>query len=130
MSVVAREHGDEVVLQVHNEGPAISLRALKTIFEPLVRQPASNGDKNATGLGLGLYIAREVVIAHGGTIEVSSTDKAGTTFTVQIPRRPYGKKARLERSKEGEDEKRSFESSRLLDRRLDDRRHASAEDPR
>jgi signal transduction histidine kinase len=103
VSVVAHEHGDEVVLQVHNEGPPISASALKKIFEPLVRQPTQNGDKNATGLGLGLYIAREVVTAHGGTIGVISTEKEGTTFTVQIPRRPPEGKTRPERSTEKEE---------------------------
>jgi signal transduction histidine kinase len=98
VSVVAEEHGDEVVLQVHNEGPPISESALKTIFEPMVRGPAparragdpptQSGDKNVTGLGLGLYIAHEVVASHGGTIRVTSAEKEGTTFTVQIPRHP------------------------------------------
>ena len=37
-------------------------------------------------IGLGLYIAREVVAAHGGTIDVKSSADAGTTFTVRLPR--------------------------------------------
>jgi signal transduction histidine kinase len=86
VSVVAQAHGAEVVLRVHNEGPPISESALKTIFEPMVRQPTQNGGKNTTGLGLGLHIAREIVTAHGGTIGVTSPKKEGTTFTVQIPR--------------------------------------------
>ncbi|MGZ6141723.1 MAG: sensor histidine kinase [Myxococcales bacterium] len=92
VSVVAEGHGDEVVLRVHNGGPSISQSALKNIFEPMVRQPIHSGDKDATSLGLGLYIAREVVTAHGGTIVVTSTEQEGTTFTVQIPRRPAPKK--------------------------------------
>jgi signal transduction histidine kinase len=97
VSVVAQEHGDEVALQVHNDGPPIAKSALKNIFEPMVRKPTQNGNRNATGLGLGLYIAREVVIAHGGTIGVTSTEKEGTTFTVQIPRRPPAKKKQTAR---------------------------------
>ncbi len=88
VSVVAQGHDDGVVLQVHNEGSPISESALKVIFEPMVRQPTQDIDKNATGLGLGLYIARAIVTAHGGTIGATSTEKDGTTFTVQIPRRP------------------------------------------
>lgn len=84
--VGAEQQGDEVVLHVHNEGPPISESYLKTIFEPMVRQPESR-DKNSAGLGLGLYIANEIVTAHGGTIGVTSTEKEGTTFTVRIPRR-------------------------------------------
>lgn len=92
VSVVAQSHGEEVVLQVHNEGPPIGERAMKTIFEPMVRhQPSTPEGGNATGLGLGLYIAREVVTAHGGTLEVTSTEKEGTTFTVRIPRHPTSK---------------------------------------
>ncbi len=85
IEVVARDNGDEVILEVHNGGPAIPPNALKTIFEPMVRH---NSDVQTTsGLGLGLYIASQVALAHGGTIDVASTDSAGTTFTVHLPRR-------------------------------------------
>ena len=87
VSVLAQAHSDEVVLYVHNEGPPFSREAMKNIFQPMNRQPIQNRDKHPTGLGLGLYIAREIVTAHGGTIGLASTKKAGTTFTVQIPRR-------------------------------------------
>lgn len=86
--VVGDEHGNEVELRVHNEGPAIAESALKTIFEPMTRQPSRGHDANATGLGLGLYIAREVVTAHGGTVVATSTKRKGTTFTVRLPRHP------------------------------------------
>lgn len=93
VSVVARAHGEEAVLQVHNEGPPIPKSRMKEIFDPMVRHRSSapNGDKNVTGLGLGLYIAREVVAAHGGTLSVTSTQKEGTTFTVRLPRHPASK---------------------------------------
>ena len=64
---------------------AIPETALGTIFEPKARR-SSEGDRNASGLGLGLYIAREVVSAHGGTIEAASTAKEGTTFSIKLPR--------------------------------------------
>lgn len=76
----------DVVLKVHNDGPHIPANALKKIFEPMVRQPNEFADKNVSGLGLGLYIAREIVSAHGGTIAVTSTRQQGTTFTVNLPR--------------------------------------------
>ena len=54
------------------------------IFEPMVRHV---GDKRTNeGLGLGLYIAAQIVLSHGGTLDVTSTDADGTTFTVSLPR--------------------------------------------
>lgn len=89
VSVVAHAHGEEVVLRVHNEGEPIPADALKRIFEPMVRLPTQDGsNKNRTGLGLGLYIAREIVTAHGGTISATSTEQDGTAFTVKLPRHP------------------------------------------
>ncbi|RBH53367.1 MULTISPECIES: HAMP domain-containing sensor histidine kinase [Pseudomonas] len=79
---------DRVRLTMHNFGTPIPQEALATIFDPLVRgadeeigQPGT-----ATSLGLGLYIAKEVVTAHQGTIEVSSSAEDGTRFTVVLPR--------------------------------------------
>lgn len=71
-------------LQVHNEGPPIPENALKTIFAAMVRsQPeGQSDDKNESGLGLGLFIASEIVKAHGGTISVTSKEKEGTTFMI------------------------------------------------
>jgi K+-sensing histidine kinase KdpD len=66
VTVAAKAHGEEIVLSVHNEGPPISENAIRKIVEPMVRQPAQSGDKHTSGLGLGLYIAQEVVTAHGG----------------------------------------------------------------
>ena len=81
----------EVVIKVHNDGPPIPANALKKIFEPMVRQPSEFIDKNVTGLGLGLYIAREIVSAHGGTIAVTSTKRQGTEFGAPAP--PAGREA-------------------------------------
>lgn len=78
----------EVVMKVHNHGPAIPAKVLKKIFEPMDRHTSELVDKNISGLGLGLYISPEIVSAHGGTIAVTSKKKLGTTFTVHLPRRP------------------------------------------
>jgi signal transduction histidine kinase len=77
----------EVVLSVHNDGPRIPEHAMKQIFEPMIRGTAPDGNRNVRGLGLGLYIAREIVTAHGGAIRATSDDREGTTFTIQLPRR-------------------------------------------
>jgi len=87
VSVVLRDEGDSVTLSVHNEGPAIPAEVLPAIFDPFRRQ-ARRTSRNSDGLGLGLFICRELVAAHGGEISVQSTDGAGTAFTVRLPRTP------------------------------------------
>ena len=69
-------------LTVHNNGDPIPPQARATIFEPLSRG-TSDSPRN---LGLGLFIARAIVIAHGGEIDVTSTAESGTTFEVGLPR--------------------------------------------
>ena len=70
--VVAQAHADEVVLRVHNEGPPVSEEAMKKIFEPMNRQPNPNGDKHSTGLGVGLYLAREFCVTNRAVLSYSS----------------------------------------------------------
>jgi hypothetical protein len=76
----------EVRFEVKNSGDAIEQETLHRIFDPLRRGPDQENKHDPDGnLGLGLYIAREVVKAHGGDIEARS-DGAETVFTVRLPR--------------------------------------------
>jgi PAS domain S-box-containing protein len=77
---------DEVVLRVENRGPAIAPELIPTLFEPFRRGSGSRDSSHARGLGLGLYIVRQIVNAHGGAISVRSTAEDGTAFTVRLPR--------------------------------------------
>jgi signal transduction histidine kinase len=79
----------DVRIAVRNDGEPIAADLLPTIFEPLVRGLSVNAQKQRRpgSIGLGLYIAREVVAAHGGAIDVESSAQAGTIFTVRLPRR-------------------------------------------
>ena len=87
--VLTGEEAD-VRLEVTNSGPAIERSALDQIFDPLKRGPAHPDSQNTdSGLGLGLYIVREVARAHGGEVYVRS-DKAETVFVVRLPRRNEG----------------------------------------
>jgi signal transduction histidine kinase len=80
-------HTGEVVATVHNAGKPIPEDELPRIFEPLSRSAASSrAQRHDSGLGLGLFIAKEIVQAHGGVITVDSSQKAGTSFTVRLPR--------------------------------------------
>ncbi len=91
ITLSAAREADAVVLKVGNQGEPIAADALLVIFEPLVRAPstaAQTHDRSKTSLGLGLLIVREIVLGHGGTIEVQSNAKAGTVFTLRLPCRP------------------------------------------
>jgi signal transduction histidine kinase len=79
----------EVSVAVNNKGPFIPAKKLGSVFDPLVRL-AVNGnldDVRETSLGIGLFIAREIVNAHKGSIAVESNETDGTTFRITLPRR-------------------------------------------
>ncbi len=77
--------GEAVRLQVHNHGTPIPAEARARLFRPFCRgAQAERASKE--GLGLGLYIVREVVRAHGGLLSVESTQEEGTTFSIHLPR--------------------------------------------
>jgi signal transduction histidine kinase len=82
VTLVASEADERVTLTVHNDGDPIPPHVRAKIFEPLARG-SSDGQCN---LGLGLFIARAIVVAHGGEIRVASTEQSGTTFEVTLPR--------------------------------------------
>lgn len=73
---------------VHNEGKPIPTEVLPRLFEPMVRGP--DQPSSGKGVGLGLYIVSEIAKAHGGRIEVESSDDLGTTFRLVVVRRPSG----------------------------------------
>ncbi|WP_242589069.1 PAS domain-containing sensor histidine kinase [Corallococcus macrosporus] len=77
-----------VTLAVKNQGHPIPQDLLPHLFEPLKRAEAREGGRPAHGLGLGLFIVKHIVDAHGGRLRVRSTLQDGTTFLVQLPRRP------------------------------------------
>lgn len=73
-----------IYVTVSDTGRGISAEALPLIFERLYQDPESV-DGNRSGLGLGLYIARELVNLHGGRIWAASQPEQGTTFTFNLP---------------------------------------------
>ncbi len=91
LQITCRATGEEVMVSVSDAGMGISQRDQEHIFERFERV----GDQNSQtlpGAGLGLYICRAIVEAHGGHIWVESTLRQGSTFSFSLPRE---EKARL-----------------------------------
>ena len=86
--VVARDEGDSVRVEIHNQGTPIPAERMPHIFDPFVRGQEGPRAVARSGLGLGLYITHEIVKAHGGTLQVRSTDAEGTCFWLKLPRHP------------------------------------------
>ncbi len=76
----ARLAGNDLVIEVHNEGEPIPPDRLDQVFAPFWRRTASR-----EGLGLGLYICAQIVKSHQGELSVVSEPGAGTTFTARMP---------------------------------------------
>jgi signal transduction histidine kinase len=81
---------EDIVVKVNNHGKAIESKTMAGIFDPMVRLAASDSPDftERTSLGIGLFISRQIVHAHGGDVTVESNDLTGTTFTVKMPRQP------------------------------------------
>ncbi|HEX4353271.1 MAG TPA: ATP-binding protein [Polyangiales bacterium] len=83
ISLDARD--DVAVLAMRDHGPGISMTDRERIFGPYERAVSA---RNYGGLGLGLYIARQNVVAHGGNLRVASEVGNGATFIVELPLQP------------------------------------------
>ena len=87
VEVACRVEGGEGVVEVTNQGSPIPAELLPYLFEPF-RRGSDERTQRRKGLGLGLYIARQLVGAHGGAMEVRTGGDCGTTFVVRLPRSP------------------------------------------
>jgi PAS domain S-box-containing protein len=75
--------GTAVLLKVKNEGTPIPSNLMPFVFEPFSRGPS---DTSPQGLGLGLYIVKQIAVAHRGAVDVESSTEVGTVFTLILPR--------------------------------------------
>lgn len=73
-----------LVISVGDDGPGVSPEERERLFEPFVRGKSS---AHAGGSGLGLYIAKAIVEAHGGTLSLSESPQGGALFQIQLPTR-------------------------------------------
>ena len=89
VSISLREDPDGLVVEIQDTGLGISQEHLPLIFDQFF-QISRGQTKTMKGSGLGLSIAKKIVEAHNGQIDVTSTPGAGSTFTVQLPKAPRG----------------------------------------
>ena len=87
IDVTATGEANQVEITVHNFGPTIAPGEALGIFDPLSRGAAGERETRSGSLGLGLYIAKQIAVAHAGDITLRSSDASGTVFAVVLPRR-------------------------------------------
>jgi signal transduction histidine kinase len=74
-----------VWIEVRDTGPGISEKMLSTIFETFWREDVAH---STPGFGLGLSISKKIIEMHGGTLEVHSVPRQGSTFRALLPAAP------------------------------------------
>lgn len=84
VEVAVEPEGDDVVLRVSDHGLGIPEAERERVFEPFRRAGLEGGA--VPGVGLGLFVVRRIVDAHGGQIAVESAPGAGSTFRIRLPR--------------------------------------------
>jgi signal transduction histidine kinase len=84
--VRALGEGDWVRVEVENDGPPVPVESVRSIFDPF-QKAAGHAERPHGGVGLGLFIVRSIVEAHGGTVAVLSDPARPVTFSVRLPRR-------------------------------------------
>jgi signal transduction histidine kinase len=80
--VTVRNKGGRAEVTVRDHGRGIATEDIRTMFDAYTRL---GHPQRAAGLGLGLFVAREIVTAHGGEIDATSRVGKGTTMTVRLP---------------------------------------------
>ncbi|MFZ1617932.1 MAG: ATP-binding protein [Flavobacteriales bacterium] len=83
-TVRAFDIGEQVLVEVEDNGPGIAAEHLPRLFERFYRVGKSRA-RNEGGTGLGLSIVKHIIESHGGTIAVKSTEGQGTTFSFTLP---------------------------------------------
>lgn len=83
VTVTSEGQAHSVRFSVHNQGAPIDPGMRPTIFEPMTRGEVAG---HLRSVGLGLYIVREIALAHGGEVDYTSSEVSGTTFFMELPR--------------------------------------------
>jgi two-component system sensor histidine kinase KdpD len=91
VTITATEQSSAVVLSVHNRGPAIPGADHERVFDRYFR--SAGAANHASGTGIGLSVAKQAALAHGGDVWVTSDTARGTTFFASFPATPQGVQA-------------------------------------
>jgi signal transduction histidine kinase len=95
ITVCVRAKNGHAYVSISDQGIGIPPESLHQLFQRFYR--AENVEaRHISGMGVGLYLVKEIVHLHGGTIEVSSTEGVGSTFTIRLPRYEGARKAAAE----------------------------------
>jgi signal transduction histidine kinase len=85
VTVSLRQEGDEAELAVHNWGNPIPASEQESLFQYFTRTKSAEAS-GKRGWGIGLTLVKGVAEAHGGSVQVESSQEKGTTFRVRLPR--------------------------------------------
>jgi signal transduction histidine kinase len=88
ISISLELRNTEAVLAVTDHGSGIPAAAVPHLFQRFFRA-AHTAQANTAGMGIGLYVVHEIVVQHGGSVEVTSEEGSGSTFTVRLPREAH-----------------------------------------
>jgi two-component system sensor histidine kinase BaeS len=83
VTIMVKFVNEQLMVEVMDTGPGIPMDEQKKIFQPFYR--GAHGRRIVQGMGLGLSIAHDIVLAHGGEIELKSAPDTGSHFTLRIP---------------------------------------------
>ena len=84
VAVLVERHGANAYVRVSDQGIGIPATALPQLFRRFYRAPNADS-QHISGMGIGLYVVKEIVELHGGTVEVASQEHQGSTFTISLP---------------------------------------------
>ena len=83
-AITVRRDGGQAIIAIADDGPGIPPERLESMFEPFVRGEDSRSSETG-GAGLGLSIARSIVLAHGGTLKLENREPKGLRAVVSLP---------------------------------------------
>jgi PAS domain S-box-containing protein len=84
VAVLVERQGPNAYVRVSDQGIGIPAAALPQLFRRFYRAPNADS-QHISGMGIGLYVVKEIVELHGGTVEVASQERQGSTFTICLP---------------------------------------------